>query len=228
MEEIKLKSKKRKELGSKALFGFKQGMIPAVLYGKGVKNENLWINGMELKKLLRKSGESVIIKLETEEGKNRNVLINEIQKDPIREDFIHIDFYQVKMDEKIETEVELVFVGQSRAVKESAGVLVKNLDEIRVKCFPKDLPSQIDVDISQLKTFEDHILVKDLKISSGIEVKADPETVIALVAPPRSEEELKELEGKVEEDVTKVEGVLKEETELTQENSEEKEEKKEG
>lgn len=210
MEEIILKATLRKELGKKVNAGRKAGMIPAILYGKGVGNENLWIKTLDLKRLLKKSGESVIINLEIAGGKRYSVLINELQKNPVNENYIHVDFYRVKMDEKIETEIELVFMGESKAVKEAGGILVKSLDKLKIKCLPKDLPSHIDVDVSSLNTFDDHIAIKDLKINPVIEVKVDSETIVALVAPPRSEEELKELEGKVEEDVTKVEGVVKE------------------
>lgn len=210
MEEINLKAVSRKELGKKVNVGRKSGMIPAVLYGKGVGNESLWIKALDLKRLLKKSGESVIINLKIEGGKEYNVLINELQENPVSGDYIHVDFYRVKMDEEIETEIELVFVGESRAVKEAGGVLVKSLDKIKIRCLPKNLPACINVDISILNTFDDCIAIKDLKIDSVIEIKADLETVVASVAPPRSDEELKELEGKVEEDVTKVEGVVKE------------------
>jgi large subunit ribosomal protein L25 len=84
------------------------------------------------------------------------------------------------------------------------------LDKLRIECLPKDLPSHIDVDISSLNTFDDCISIKDLKMNPAIEIKVESETVVASVAPPRSDEELKELEGKVEADVTKVEGVIKE------------------
>jgi len=210
MEEIILKAELRKELGKKVNVGRKSGMIPAVLYGKGVGNESLWIKALDLKRLLKKSGESIIINLEVEAGKKYSVLINEMQENPVSGNYIHVDFYRVKMDEEIETEIELVFIGESRAVKEAGGVLVKSLDKLKIKCLPKDLPSHIDVDISSLNTFEDHIAIRDLKINPAIKIKVDLETVVASVAPPRSEEELKELEGKVEEDVTKVEGVVKE------------------
>lgn len=210
MEEATLKAVLRKELGKKVNAGRQAGMIPAILYGKGVRNESLWVKALDLKRLLKKSGGSVIINLEVEGGKKYSVLINEMQKNPVSEDYIHLDFYRVKMDEKIETEIELVFVGESKAVKEASGILVKSLDKLKIKCLPKDLPSHIDVDISSLNTFDDHIAIKDLKINPVIEIKVDLETVVASVAPPRSEEELKELEGKVEEDVTKVEGVVKE------------------
>jgi large subunit ribosomal protein L25 len=209
MEEIILKAESRKELGKKVNVGRKSGMIPAVLYGKGVGNESLWIKALDLQRLLKKSGESVIINLEIEAGKKYSVLINEMQESPVSGNYMHVDFYRVNMDEEIETEIELIFTGESKAVKEAGGVLVKSLDKLKIKCLPTDLPSHIDVDISSLNTFDDHIAIKDLKINPAIEIKVDLETVIASVAPPRSEEELKELEGKVEEDVTKVEGVVK-------------------
>ncbi|MCX6764033.1 MAG: 50S ribosomal protein L25 [Candidatus Moranbacteria bacterium] len=210
MDKVKLSAVSRIEKGNKVNSGRKKGLVPAVIYGKGIKTEMLWVKAMELEKLLAKSGESVIIELSID-GKNiRNVLIHEIQKDPVRGTLQHIDFYQVRMTEKIEAEVELVLIGESPAVKELAGILVRSVDKLKIKCLPADLPSHIDVDVSKIKTFEDHICVKDLNISDKVEIEIDPETVVALATPPRSEEELSALEEKVEEDVTKVEGVVKE------------------
>lgn len=200
----------RNVFGRKTKEEKKSGLIPAVLYGKGIKNVNLWINRLDFGKLVKQSGESTIIDLGLDGKDDRNVLIYETQRDPISGEFIHADFFQVRMDEEIETEVELVYVGESLAVKELYGVLIKNMDSIEVKCFPADLPSHIDVDISGLKTFDDRICIKDLRISAKVKIDLDLETVVALVSPPRSEEELKGLEEKVEEDVTKVEGVVKE------------------
>lgn len=211
MEKIKLDAKLREERGKKVNRGRKDGLIPAVTYGKGVEAQSLWVDALDFSRLIKKSGESVIIDLSIGEKSGYNVLIHEMQQNPVNGMISHIDFYQVKMDEKIETEVELFFIGESPAVKESGGVLVKSLDNIEISCLPADLPSNIEVDISKIKTFEDHIYVKDLKIPKGVEVKDDPETVVALVTPPRSEEELSQLEEKVVEDVTKVEGVVKEE-----------------
>lgn len=211
MEKIKLGSKIRTEAGRKVNAGRKEGMIPSVVYGKGIASKNIWINNLELKRLLKKSGESVIIDLDIEGENGKNVIIHEIQKDPVSGNYAHIDFFQVKMDEKIEAEIHIEYIGESPAVKELGGVLVKNIDKVQVKCFPADLPSHIDVDISKIVTFNDHVYVKDLKVSDKVEIEIDPETVVALVTPPRSEEELSQLEEKVEADVTKVEGVIKEE-----------------
>lgn len=224
MEKVTLSAKIRDVFGKKTKKGKKEGLIPAVVYGRKTEPTSLWIKAIDFSRLLKKAGESTIIELKVEKDENRNVIIYEIQKDPIFGQFIHADFFQVRMDEEIETEVELVYVGEAPAVKELGGVLVKNLDEITVKCLPANLPSEIKIDITSLKTFEDHICVKDLKISEKVKIDLEPETVIALVSEPRSEEELEGLNEKVEVDVTKVEGVVKEAPAV---NGDKKDDKKE-
>ncbi len=182
-----------------------QGMIPAVLYGHKIKNLNLMVKDYDFEKIYQEAGESTLVKLKIEGEKERNVLIHDISKDPVSDKVVHIDFNQVKMDEKTTVEVPLVFVGQSEAVEAEAGVLVKNIQEIEVEALPADLPSEIEVDISVLKTFDDNIYVKDLKIPEKVELKANPEDSVASVIPPRSEEELEALEEKPEEEVEDVE-----------------------
>lgn len=212
MDKVLLESKARTERGRKVNQGRKDGLVPAVVYGRGIESTSLWVNALDLKRLLKKSGESTIIVLKIDGKDDRNVLIQEIQRDGITGSYTHVDFFQVRMDEEIETEVELVFVGESPAVKTLGGILVKNMDKVMVKCLPADLPSHIDVDIAKIVTFEDHITINDLRISDKITIDAEPTTVVVLVSEPRSEEDLAKLEEKVEADVTKVEGVVKEET----------------
>ncbi|MFZ2975962.1 MAG: 50S ribosomal protein L25 [Candidatus Moraniibacteriota bacterium] len=226
MDKVKLVAKTREVFGRKTKTGKKEGLFPAVVYGKKVTPKSLWVNAIEFAKLLRKSGESTMIELEIDEKDKRNVIIYEIQKDPLMGNFIHADFFQVRMDEEIEKAVEVVYIGEAPAVKELGGVLVKSLDEITVKCLPADLPSEIEVDIAGLKTFEDHICIKDLKISPKVKIELEPETVVALVSPPRSEEELSGLSEKVEADVTKVEGVIKKEKPAEGEETKKEETKK--
>ncbi len=222
MDKVKLAVKNRLEKGKKTNKGRREGLIPAVVYGRGVETLNIWVKALDFRNLLKKSGESTIIDLEVEKKDSRNVIIQDIQRDPLTHRIIHLDFYQVRMNEEIETEVELVFIGESPAVKELGGVLVKNMDKLEIKCLPADLPSRIDVDVSALKTFDDHITVGDLNIGKGVKIEIEPETVVAIVTPPRTEEELQELEEKVEEDVTKVEGIKKEEVSTEGAESEKK------
>ncbi len=220
MEKVKLAAETREIFGRKTKKGRKEGLIPAVVYGRGIKAKSLWIKALDFINLIKKSGESTVIDLKIDNKDDENVIIYETQRDPVSGKFIHADFFQVRMDEKIEMEVELIYTGDAPAVKEMGGVLVKNMDRITVKCLPADLPSEIKVDVSGLKTFDDRVCIKDLNIPSKIKVDLIPETVVALVAPPRSEEELAGLSEKVEEDVTKVEGVVKEEpaSEVTSED----------
>lgn len=210
MDKISLDAITRDIFGRKTNKGRRDGLVPAVVYGRGIESKNVWVKLLDFKRLIKKSGESTVIDLVIDKKDNRNVLIYDTQKDPVRDNFIHIDFFQVKMDEEIETEVELEYAGESQAVKAMGGVLVKSLDMVEVRCLPADLPAGIEVDISVLKTFEDRICVGDLKISKKVKVEIDPETVVALVVPPRSEDEMSALEAKVEADVTKVNGVIKE------------------
>jgi len=207
--------------------------ISGILYGRGIENVMVSLNKKKFNDTYEEVGESTVFKLALDGKDERNVLIKDIQKDVLSGLARHVDFYQVRMDEEIEAEIELVFTGESAAVKELGGILVKNMDAIDVKCLPGDLPPEMEVDITPIKTFDDYIYVKDLPFSEKVEVLVDPETVVAMVSEPRSEEELADLETEVKEDVTKVEGVIKEEATVEgeeakpEEKKEDKQEKKE-
>lgn len=206
---ITLKATIRTEVGKKANKLRSQDLIPAVMYGNKIAAQNLAVNYIDFKRVYSKAGESALVQLEVE-GKKLNVLIHDIQLAPMSGKVSHIDFFQVNMKEEVETEIPLEFVGEAPAVKALGGVLVKNMDAIAVKCLPADLPEKYEIDLSALATFDDVIAVKDLKISDKVEIMIDAETVIAMVSEPRSEESLAELDQKVEEDVSKVAGVVKE------------------
>jgi large subunit ribosomal protein L25 len=209
MTKINLQSTIREETGNQLKEKRQQGFLPSIVYGHGINPIKIWINGLNLEKVYRQAGENTIIELDAGTKEKMNVLIQEIQTDPLSGKITHADFFQVRMDEKIEKEVPLEFIGEAPAVKELGGILVRSLDELPVKCLPADLPSKIDVDIQLLKTFDDHIKVSDLPIGKNIQVMVELDTIVALVTPPRSEEEMAQLNEKVEEDVTKVAGVVK-------------------
>ena len=225
METITLKSTLRKKEEKKTE---DNGLIAAVLYGKGIDNASLWLDEKEFDKIYKEAGESSIIDLVVANGKEKKpekVLIYDVQRNPVTDKLIHIDLYRVKMDEVIETDVALNFVGEAPAVKELGGVLVRNIDEVEVKCLPIDLPKEITVDIAVLETFEDHIYIKDLDVSDKVTINIDPDTLVAVVSPPRSQEEIDELESEVEADVSQVEGIEEEKEE--EEGSEEEPKKEE-
>ncbi len=204
---LTLKAKVRKEVGKKTKTLKKAGIIPAVVYGNGIKNVSIEVVYEDFKKILATAGESSLISLKIEgESKERPVLIHDINRDYVTDKFIHLDFYQAALDHEVEVAVPLIFEGVSSAVKDLGGTLVKEAQEIKVKAFPQNLPHDIKVDISVLNTFEDEIKVKDLKVSAGVKILKGQEDMVAkVVAPEKIEEELeKPIEEKVE-DVEKVE-----------------------
>jgi len=228
-KKIILKANIRKELGKKVKRLRKKNLIPAILYGHEIKSLPLTIDYLDFQRSYEKAGESTILELSIEGKEKRNVLIKDIQFDSLTDRICHVDLYQIKMSEKITAAVSLDFVGESKAVKEGGGVLVKNIDEVEVECLPANLPTEIKVDIGVLKTFDDVIKIKDIKFPKDVQVLLDGEEVVATVTPPRSEEELEELKEEVKEKVEEVEGVGKEEPELeaTEQEAEAAPEKKE-
>jgi len=193
-QTITLKAQKREITGKKVKSLRQSGIIPAVVYGHGDKPKSISVDEKGFEKTFDKAGTSSLVDLEIEGEKPAKVLVHEPQRNPVNEKFIHIDFYRVKMDEKIKTEIPLEFVGESEAVEQNDGSLVTNRNNVEVECFPSDLVNHISVDISSLKTFEDTITVANLSVPSGIEILTDKEEVIAMVEPPRSEEEMADLE----------------------------------
>ena len=157
-----------------------------------------------------------MIDLQIDDKEPVKVLVQEVQFSPLEDKYIHIDFHQVKMTEKISAEIPLKFIGESPAVKELGGIPVKNLDKIKIECLPDKLIHELEIDISQIKTFEESIHVQDLKIPEGITVMDKPDETIFLVEAPRSEEELKALEeAPVAAEEAKVEGEEEAKTEET-------------
>ncbi|OGD30846.1 hypothetical protein A2833_01150 [Candidatus Azambacteria bacterium RIFCSPHIGHO2_01_FULL_44_55] len=205
MNNLIIKTKKREILGKKVKSLRNQGFLPAVVYGGKNENISLVLPFSDFEAILKKAGETTLVQLEIEgETKPRNVLIYDVLRDPISSRTIHVDFYQVNMDEKIIKKIPLAFTGKSAAVDDLGGVLVKAMQELEVRALPADLPHEMTVDISRIATFKDNILVRDLIAPSGVEVLENPETPVASVLPPRSDEELATLTEEVAEKVEKV------------------------
>lgn len=180
--------------------------VPGVLYGHGLTSEALQVNAQEFEKVFAVVGNTSLVSLLF--GKTEHpVIVREVQHHPLKGTTQHVDFYQVRLDEAIKAEVPLVVVGESSAVKDLGGVLVRNLDELAVEALPKDLPHNIEVNISSIDNFEKVIRVKDITLPEGVKTSVDPDVVAILVQPPRSEEELEALTAEVKEDVQAVEGM---------------------
>jgi len=210
MHSLLLQAKTRPEIGKQNHALRDNGLIPAIIYGHGFKNINLTVNYGEFESVYGYAGESSLIDLKIDKEQNLKAIIADVQKDPLTDRFIHIDFRKVKMDEKIKAEVNLEFINESPAVKDLNGVLVKALDKVEIECLPASLINKIDVDVSSLKTFNDVIRVADLNISPEVEVLTAKETAVALVeemakieeekTPTEAEEESEEQGEKQEEE----------------------------
>lgn len=209
-QQVSLQATKRTEKVNRVRAN---GAVPAVLYGSGLKNETLQVNSRDFIKAFSQSGSTTLVDLDIE-GKMHNVLIREVQYHPVLDHPIHIDFYQVRMDEVVRAEVPLKFVGEAPAVKDLGGIFVRNIDAVEVEALPRDLPHDIEVDISSLTAIDQAIHISDLQIPTGVTVlEREAEDVIALIQAPRSEAELEQLETEIKEDVESVEkaGPVKEE-----------------
>ena len=217
---LTLRAKKRELFGGKIISLRKAGVIPAVVYGHGIKTKPVQVSYLDFEKVLHEVGESSLFNLEINKERPVKVLIHDIQYHPVTDRVQHVDFYQIKAGEKITVKVELKFVGISPAVKELGGSLITNLTELEIECLPEDLISELEVDISKLNTFDDIIRVGDLKVSEKVKILQDSQEAIAQVMPPHKEEEVKELEEVTEEkpeEAEKVEEKKEEEGEKVEE-----------
>lgn len=210
---MELIAQKREIFGKKVKALRKQGLISAELYGHGRENIHLSVPTKEFLKVFKEAGESTIIKLKVENEEEKvenefNVLIHDLQKNPLTDEISHIDFYQVRMGEKITISVPLEFIGEAPAVREKEGILVRAMQEVEVEALPADLPRSIEVNLDELSEIGMSIYVKDLRVAKGVEILVEPETVVATVTEP-VKEEVEEKPITVEE--IKVEGEEKKE-----------------
>lgn len=225
MENLQIQAKVRAENAGTPDQIRKAGNLPAVVYGNKQQTLSLTVNASEFEKIFKRAGESTIVELVTEDGKKRPVLIHDVQIHFLTSKPTHIDFLEVSMTERLKAKVALEFVGTAPAVKELSGVLMKVVNEVEVECLPTDLPHNIEVDISSLKTFDKTIHLKDIKAPARVQILGNPEEVIAKVQPPRNVEA--ELTAEVKEDVEAVMAASEKPKEAAEgEEAEQAEEKK--
>lgn len=197
METIVIKADIRDKFGKKLASSRKEGLVPAVVYGNQKENKAVFVDGHDFNKAFNLAGYSTIVELKVDGDSAENVLIHDVDIDPISSEIRHIDFYRINMNKAIRTEVPLHFVGEAPAVFQQEGSLFKNIEEVEVETLPASLPSHIEVDISSLDDFTKTIHVSDLKVAEGVEILTDLEQLICKVEPPRSEEEIAALEEEV-------------------------------
>lgn len=207
MTTLTLHAATRNERGKQNKPLRKSGTLPGVLYGHDIPSRALTVAQGEFLRTFRKAGESTLVDLTVDDAVPVKVIIQDVQHHPITNSITHVDFHQVTMTEKLHTEITLTFHGESVAVKELGGILVKNMDHLKVEVLPGDLVPEIPLDISSLKTFDDVIHVHDIAVPKGVTVLDSADEVVALVTPPRSEAELAELEEAAVDEKAAVESV---------------------
>ena len=166
----------------------KAGQIPAVFYGKKEASTPISIPKTEFLKVWKEAGESTVVTLNTPDG-TKESLIQDVDIDPVTGVPRHADFYVFEKGHKVEVALPIEFTGVSLAIKDQGGALVKVLHEVKVEAQPKDLPHNLEADISTLANFGDQILAGNLVLPKGVKLKTNPEDVVATVSAPREEKE---------------------------------------
>ncbi|HHW11867.1 MAG TPA: 50S ribosomal protein L25 [Firmicutes bacterium] len=179
----------REETGKGAAHRLRrEGLLPAVLYGE--TQANLSLNLRETQKYFNTKGLNQLINLQVKKGKTTKeipVLVREIQYDPLKGTPLHVDFYQVSMEQKVVVKVPVVLVGEDQ--RENDGSLIETiLHEVEVSCLPADIPAKIEVDVSGL-TMNNSITVGDLQPPAGVEFVTEASEPVVVAAAPRSEAE---------------------------------------
>lgn len=211
-QKIELTAQKRTVTGSKVSGLRTEGVLPAVLYGKGQEAINLQLPMKDFEKTIKKAGESTLVYLSVD-GQVFPTIIHDVSRDAITDAYLHADFYKVNLSEKIKTMVPVVFEGESPAVKDLTGIFVRNVNELEVEALPQNLPHEITVDISGLANVDDQILIKDIKLGEGVIAMAAPEEIVATIQRAKTVEELEAELAEPTTDVSAVEEIEKEKKE---------------
>lgn len=208
MERIELETSKREITGKKVRFMRREGSTPANMYGHGLDSVSLQVDTKKLKQTLARAGKTDLISLKVAgEGAPVKVLIREVQKNPLTNDLLHVDFYQVRMTEKITADIPLVFVGEAPALKKKNVSLLHIMDSLHIEALPDHLPHNLQVDLSALLEIDQAIHVKDIPLTEGVTLLSDPEQIVIKVAETRHEVEVPVVEAKAEEEAAAEEAV---------------------
>lgn len=185
---LELKAKKRTRTGKAVDTIRKEGGMPAVVYGPKQEALSIEVHSKDFANALSEAGESTVINLSVD-GEQHNVLIHEVDYDPVTSAPRHADFYEIVKGQKVNVEVELVFTGEAPAVKEKGANLVKALHELEIEGDPMHLPPELTVDVSGLSELNMQILAMDIPLPEGVTLLTRPEEVVATVIEAVEEKE---------------------------------------
>jgi|SRR5579864_745422 len=209
---MQLKASTRQLIGKRSRRLHRQGKLAAVVYGHNTQPTALELDRLEFQKVFIKSGRTHLVDLVVDGDRTEKVLVREIQTHPRRLGPIHVDFYQVNLEETIEVEVPVHLVGESAAVKRGDADILQPLHTIRVECLPSDIPESFEVDLTPLEEIEMELRVSDLSVPKGVKVLEDPEDLLVKIVHKR--------EMKVEEELPAAEAAVPAEGEVAAEGEE--------
>jgi large subunit ribosomal protein L25 len=199
-EELKVKT--RETLGKKVRFLRRQGFTPANLYGPKTESIALQAETPLLERLIASGGRNALITLRIDGGKKpRLAMVRDIQRHPLTDTLLHVDFFQVEVTHKVRVDIPLIFVGEAPAAKPASAMLIENLTSLHVEGLPTDLPRRIEVDLAVLTEVDQAIHVGDITVGDSLEILNEPDLVVARVVEARvaAEEEIAVAEAVVEE-----------------------------
>lgn len=190
--KVELKVSPREVLGKKVKRLRREGVIPANVYGHRLESVAIQVPKDDLLHLIHTAGRNEIVYLRLDGEEPRPVFLRQIQRNPVTDTILHVDFYQISLKEKVRMEVPLALVGTPPAEQTYGGTLLHSLDRITVEGLPTEIPSAIEVDVSGLEEIDATIYVRELSVPGEVTVLTDPEQVVAKIAPPHVEKEVEE------------------------------------
>ena len=207
MDAVKVKLSSRTVIGKKVKTLRRKGIVPVHVYGSGVEPMSLQTDAQVLRRLLPQVGANIPLSVEIEGNKGENIcFVREVQRHPVTEDVLHVDFLRVDVAQTIQAEVPIVFVGEAPAARQMGGTLLQSLQSVLVEGLPMNIPPLVEIDVSGLDDFEKSIYISDLEIAADVTLITDPEELIARVSPPRVEVEEVVEEEELEEGEEAAEG----------------------
>ncbi|HEU5138514.1 MAG TPA: 50S ribosomal protein L25/general stress protein Ctc, partial [Bacillales bacterium] len=162
------------------------GNVPAVVYGNGVNSRSIYFNNSEFTKVMKEAGRNGVITLKVD-NEDYPVMVHDLQKDNLKDELLHADFYKVDMTSEVDADVNVHLVGDAAGQKEG-GIVQQLLHELTVRALPAEIPDAIEVTIDELN-IGDSLSVSELKAFETYEILNEPEDTIVSVTPPQQEEE---------------------------------------
>ena len=183
MDQIELEATNREILGKKVRFLRRQGVTPVHVFGHGIESMTLQCDTAKLQRVLAEAGKTRLINLKLDNEKRpRTVVVREVQLEPRTGESLHVDFYQVRMAERVKVEIPIVLVGEAPALKSKESMLTQDLNTLSVECLPANIPASVEVDLTSLIELDQVVRVEDIELDKAVAVLNDPELLVVRIS----------------------------------------------